>query len=128
MANLAGEITLQVRRHGIELHSRTDYTWSGGGLVLTIATVIPASGLAFELISTYAAAPGTDTIITHVTLGHDGPPQISSDRHAEENRHPVTAPRGCAYDHAERLLDELTELDVTVEITDATFTELERVE
>ena len=42
--------------------------------------------------------------------------------------HPVDAPRGCAYDHAHRLIDALAEHGITVEITENAFRALERVE
>ena len=42
--------------------------------MLTIATVLPEEGLAFELISIYAGHRDTDTIATHLTLaqGREG--------------------------------------------------------
>jgi hypothetical protein len=52
MANIAGELPLHVIVGGCSQQSHSRYQWSGGGLVLTIATVLPDRELAFELIST----------------------------------------------------------------------------
>lgn len=128
MANLDGDIALQLTRGGQTLNSHTTYAWTGGGLVLTIATVIPDRGVAFELISTYTAAPGTDTVATHLHIGYDHPAQIDSHRAPGEQLHPVDHPRACAYDHAHQLIETLDQPDVSVDLNDGAFRQLEQIE
>ena len=89
MANLAGELPLQVIVDGRTRPSHSRYAWSAGGLVLTIATVLPESGLAFELISTYTGHRDTDTIATHLTLGLGRHGEIETCRHPHEQLNPV---------------------------------------
>jgi hypothetical protein len=130
VSNLSGDIAFRILRDGQALPSRTDYAWTGGGMVLTIATVLPEHELAFELVSIYAAAVGTDTIVTHIICGRGLAPEITAERHEDANHalHPVDAPRGCAYDHAQRLIDTLSAQGVSVEISEQSFQALERVE
>ena len=130
MANLAGELPLQVIVDGRARLSRSHYAWSAGGLVLTIATVLPEPGLAFELISTYTGHPDTDTIATHLTLGQSREGQVDTCRHLHEQLNPVELARACAYDHASRLIEVLgdEEHPARVELDEHTFSELERVE
>jgi len=130
MANTAGELPLRVIVDGRPRQSHSRYQWSGGGLVLTIATVLPDRELAFELISTYTGHRDTDTIATHLVLarGHEG--EIASSRHPHERINPVELARACAYDHATRLIDALADTGhvARLELDDRTFSELERVE
>ena len=130
MANLAGELPLQVIVDGRTRPSHSHYAWSAGGLVLTIATVLPEPGLAFELISTYTGHRDTDTIATHLTLGQGRESEIYSCRHPYEQLNPVELARACAYDHAGRLIETLsdTQHPARVELDEHTFRELERVE
>ena len=130
MANLAGELPLQVLVDGRTRPSHSHYAWSAGGLVLTIATVLPEPGLAFELISTYTGHHDTDTIATHLTLGQGRDGEIDSCRHPHEQLNPVELARACAYDHASRLIEALgdSQHPARVELGEHTFRELERVE
>ena len=130
MANLAGELPLQVIIDGRSRASHSRYAWTAGGLVLTIATVLPEPGLAFELISTYTGHQDTDTIATHLTLSQERDGEIESCRHPHEQLNPVELARACAYDHASRLIEALSgdEHLARVELDEHTFGELERVE
>jgi hypothetical protein len=93
VANLAGELPLHVIVDGRARSSHSRYTWSAGGLVLTIATVLPDSGLAFELISPYTGHQETDTIATHLTLSSSRRGDIDSRRHPHEQLNPVELAR-----------------------------------
>ena len=130
MANLAGDLPLQVIIDGHPRPSHSRYAWSAGGLVLTIATVLPESGLAFELVSTYTGHPDTETIATHLTVGQGRASEIDSCRHLHEQLNPVELARACAYDHASRLIEALgdSQHPARVELGEHTFRELERVE
>jgi hypothetical protein len=130
MVNVAGELFLRVVVDGRPRSSHSRYAWGGGGLVLTITTVLPERGLAFELISTYTGRPDTDTIATHLTLAKARRGEIDSCRHPHEHLNPVELARACAYDHAGRLIDALTECGYAacVDLDERTFEELERVE
>jgi hypothetical protein len=130
VANLAGNLPLQVIVDGRTPSSGSSYAWTAGGLVLTITTVLPEPGLAFELISTYTGHPDTDTIATHLTLGEDRDAEIDSCRHPHEQLNPVELARACAYDHARRLIEALGDdrHPTRVELDERTFDELERVE
>ena len=98
--------------------------------MLTIATVLPESGLAFELISTYTGHPDTDTIATHLILGQGRDGEIDSCRHPHEQLNPVELAHACAYDHASRLIEALgdSRCPARVELSEHTFRELERIE
>jgi hypothetical protein len=98
--------------------------------VLTIATVLPEPGLAFELISTYTGHRDTDTIATHLTLGQGRGGEIETCRHPHEQLNPVELARACAYDHASLLIETLSDSSqpAWVELDEHTFSELERVE
>jgi hypothetical protein len=130
MANLTGELPLTVLVDGRARASRCRYAWSAGGLVLTIATVLPECGLAFELISTYTGHPDTETVATHLTLSQGRDAAIDSRRHRHEQLNPVELARACAYDHAGRLIEALGDGRhlVRVDLDEQTFSELERVE
>ena len=130
MANLAGELPLTINLDGASPASRTRYAWTGGGLVLTITTVIADPELAFELTSSYTAGPGTDTIATHVTLARGAENQLHTLTHPGSELHPVDLARACAYNHAHRLLDALNDHGALahVQLDDSTFVELERIE
>lgn len=121
---------MQVIVDGRARPAQSRYAWSAGGLVLTIATVLPEPGLAFELISTYTGHADTDTIATHLTLGDGRGGEIDSCRHPNEHLNPVELARACAYDHASRLIDALSDAAhvARAELDENTFSELERVE
>jgi len=130
VVNIAGELPMQVIVDGRARPAQSRYAWSAGGLVLTIATVLPEPGLAFELISTYTGHADTDTIATHLTLGDGRGGEIDSCRHPNEHLNPVELARACAYDHASRLIDALSDAAhvARAELDENTFSELERVE
>ncbi len=130
VANFAGELPLQVIVDGRPRRSHSRYAWSAGGLVLTIATVLPEPGLAFELISTYTGHADTDTVTTHLTLGQGRDAEIDSCRHPHDQLNPVELARACAYDHASRLIEALgnSQHPARVELGEHTFRDLERVE
>ena len=130
VANNAGELPLRVIVDGRTRSSCSSYAWTAGGLVLTITTVLPEPGLAFELISTYTGHRDTDTIATHLTLGQGRDGEIDSSRHPHEQLNPVELARACAYDHASRLIEALGDgrHPAKVELGEQTFRELERVE
>ena len=130
VANLAGDLPLQVIIDGHPRTSQSRYAWSAGGLVLTIATVLPEPDLAFELISTYTGHSDTDTIATHLTLGQGRDGEINSCRHPHEQLNPAELARACAYDHASRLIETLGDdrHPTQVQLDEHTFSELERVE
>jgi hypothetical protein len=112
-----------------ETHST--YSWAGGGMVLTISTVLPRRDLAVELISTYVGHPRTATIVTHLILGPPGhAAQIRSVEHPHDDLDPVEHPRECAYEHAHELINAVGTLghDLSVHLDEHTFAELERVE
>ena len=130
VANLAGELPLTVKVDGLRRPSESRYDWAAGGRVLIISTVIPETGLAFELISTYLGHQDTDTLITHLTLRHGRRGEIEECRHSHEQLNLGGLARGCAYDHANRLIERLSEHahEVTIELGEHTFRQLERVE
>jgi hypothetical protein len=100
VANLAGELPLQVIVDGRTRPSHSRYAWSGGRLVLTIAT--------------------------HLTLGQGRAGEIDGCRHPRHELNPAELARACAYDHASRLIGDRH--PVRVELDEHTFSELERVE
>jgi hypothetical protein len=130
VANLTGEPPLQVIVDGRSRPSHSRYAWSAGGLVLTIATVLPERMLAFELISTYTGHPDTDTVATDLTLRHAREGEIDSRRHPRERLNPAELARACAYDHAGRLIEALADGGhaARAQLDEHTFSELERVE
>ena len=104
VANVRGEIPVTVAIDDRCCEARTTYSWSGGGAVLTLSTVLPAQDLAAELISTYVGHADTPTIATHLMLGPIGHEAgIHTAEHAHERLDPVESARECAYDHAHQL-------------------------
>src|SRR5689334_12006772 len=69
---MRGDLRLQVSVGGWPCEAHSAYAWAGGGMVLTISTVLPQRDLAVELISTYVGHPHTRTIVTHLMLGPPG--------------------------------------------------------
>jgi hypothetical protein len=122
-------VTVTIDDRPCEAHST--YSWSGGGCVLTLSTVLPERGLAAELISTYVGHPDTPTVATHLMLGPVGQPaSIATAQHEHEDLGPVESARECAYDHANRLIEALGANGhrVSVELDEQSFSQLERVE
>jgi hypothetical protein len=126
---MRGEIPLTVTIDDRPCEAHSTYSWSGGGAVLTLSTVLPERGLAAEVISTYVGHADTPTIVTHLMLGPVGEPaSIDTAQHAEEDLDPVESARECAYDHAQQLIELLNAAGhpVTVQLDELSFTELER--
>ena len=65
VANMRGDLRLEVLVNDRACEAHSTYAWAGGGMVLTISTVLPQRDLAVELISTYVGHPHTRTIVTH---------------------------------------------------------------
>ena len=131
MANISGDIPLTVTIDDRPCAAHSTYSWSGGGAVLTLSTVLPERGLAAELTSTYVGHADTPTIVTHLMLGPVGrPASITTAEHAHEDLAPVDGARECAYSHANRLMEVLgaNGSHVRVELDERSFTQLERVE
>jgi hypothetical protein len=131
VANLRGELPLQVKIDERPCEAHSTYSFAGGGMVLTISTVLPERGLAVELISTYVGHPHTATIATHLLLGPVGhPAEIHTVEHLHEHLDPVDRPRECAYDHAHQLIDTLAAGGhaAKVQLDELSFAQLERVE
>lgn len=128
---MRGDIPLVVSTDDRRCEAHSTYSWSGGGAVLTLSTVLPEPGLAAELISTYVGHTDTPTIATHLMLGPVGQPaSIATVEHAHQDLDPVESARECAYDHAHRLIEVLgtNGSHVSVELDERSFTQLERVE
>ena len=131
VANSRGDIPLTISIDGRRCESQTTYSWTAGGRVLTLSTVLPQRGLAAELISTYVGHVDTPTIATHLMLGPLGqPPTIHIAEHAHERLDPVESVRECAYDHAQQLIELLTAAghQVGLQLNEHSLTQLERVE
>ena len=131
VANMGGELPLAVRLDGESIEAHSAYAAAGGGRVLTITTVLPGHGLAFELISTYVGHPEVPAHVTHLALGPVGhPASIEHVEDLEQQLDPAADPRACAYDHAHQLIEKLSALGYRagVEVDERTFTALERVE
>lgn len=128
---MRGELPLEVLIDDRRCETHCSYTFAAGGSVLTIATVLPERGLAFELVSTYVGWPGVHTNVTHLALGPAGySPSVEQAEHDHEQLNPVTEARACAYDHAQQLIERLTALGhrTSLRVDELTFCALERVE
>ncbi len=128
---MGGDLPLDVRLDGEAVEAHSTYVAAGGGLVLTIAAVLPGQRLAFELISTYVGHGQVPAHVTHLALGPVGhPASIEHIEDLEQQLDPAADPRACAYDHAHQLIEELSALGYRagVEVDERTFTALERVE
>lgn len=123
-------IDLNLALDGVPVESETTCTWAGAH-VLTIHTAIPRADLALELHSTFVGHAGLPTHVVHLTLGPPGrPPSITSADHDADELDPTYAPRACAYEHAQHLIEVLTELGYRASVDvpgDAAFAGLERV-
>lgn len=126
---MRGDLPLRVSIDDQACAAHSTYSWSGGGAVLTISTVLPERGLAVELISTYVGHQDTRTFVTHLMLGPIGQPaDIHTAEHEQLN--PADSTRECAYDHAHELIEALGAAgrQASVQLDELSFTELERVE
>ena len=110
--------------------SETTCTWAGAH-VLTVHTVIPRPDLAFELHSTFVGHPGVRTQVVHLRLGPAGhEPEITSTDADDAQLEPTYAPRACAYEHAQRLIEILADLGYRAGVdvpSESAFDALERV-
>ncbi|HXD54952.1 MAG TPA: hypothetical protein VN618_09390 [Solirubrobacteraceae bacterium] len=121
-------IPISIQLDGRELASETISMWTGP-YVLTISTTLPDHGLALEVHSVFVGHKGLPTHVTHLTLGPVG--QKSTIVHRDhDDLDPALSPRDCAYEHANAVLDALTqqEANVSIEVNEAAFIALERVE
>jgi hypothetical protein len=109
--------------------SETTYTWAGAHVV-SIHTVVPRADLAIELHSTFVGHPGAHTHVVHLRLGPPGrEPAIVAAEIRDPHVEPTYAPRACAYEHAQRLIEVFAEFghEAAVEVLgDAAFGALER--
>jgi hypothetical protein len=123
-------VDLGVKLDGCRVQSETTCMWAGA-YVLTVATVLPDRGLAFELVSSFVGHRDVATHVTHLALGPPGrAAEISAHDHAHESLDPMIRARECAYEHVQVLLEQLTSFghDVSIEVPDDAFDELERIE
>lgn len=123
-------IDLELRLDGGPTLSETTCTWAGAH-VLTIHTVIPRGDLALELHSTFVGHPGVPTHVVHLGLGPPGrEPSIVATEMDNPQVEPTYAPRECAYEHAQRLIEVLTDLghEIAVNVPEDAFDALERVD
>jgi hypothetical protein len=131
VANVHGDLAFEVLLDERSCETHSTYCWAGGGMVLTISTVLPERGVALELISTYVGHPHTGTIATHLLLGPVGHRcEIHTTEHEHEHLDPVDRPRACAYDHAHQLIETLRAAGchASVGFDELSFAELQRVE
>jgi hypothetical protein len=131
VANTRGDIPLTISIDDRRCEAQTTYTWAGGGAVLTLSTVLPALGVAAELVSTYVGHADTPTIATHLMLGPVGQsPAVHTEEHAHGRLDPIESARECAYDHARELIQFLGAAgqQISVHLDERSFTQLERVE
>jgi hypothetical protein len=100
-------IDLDLTIDGAPAESETTCTWAGAH-ILTVHTVIPRADLALELHSTFVGHPGIGAHVSHLRLGPIGhEPTITSGD--EEYLEPTCEPRACAYEHAQWLIEILSE-------------------
>jgi hypothetical protein len=64
-------VDLDVKLDGCRTDSETTCMWAGA-CVLTVATVLPDRGLAFELVSSFVGHRDVATHVTHLALGPPG--------------------------------------------------------
>lgn len=120
-------IDLDLTVDGGEVESETTFTWAGAH-VLTVHTVIPRADLALELHSTFVGHHNVRTRAVHLALGPPGrAAELTSSDH--DRLDPMLAPRGCVYEHAQRLIETLDVLGhrAAVDVSgDRAFEQLER--
>lgn len=102
-----------------------------GPYILGIVTVLPEHDLALEVNSTFVGHKGVPTCATHLVLGPvRHAPFIVSVEHEHESLDPNIRARECVYEHAQTILEALTNLGyaVSIDVSDGTFMEMEHVE
>ena len=108
---------------------QSGYWWSGGGAVLTIATVVSGQAEALEVISTYIGHPDTDTVVTHLVISGALSARVDTVSHPHRELNTVGLTRQCAYEHCNWLMDALSERGQfsRVLLGEDTFEQLESV-
>jgi hypothetical protein len=123
-------IDLDLTVDGAPVDSETTCSW-GGAHVLTIHTVIPGADLALELHSTFVGHPGLRTHVVHLRLGPPGrEPSLTTVDADDGEFEPTYAARACAYEHAQRLIEVLSEFGhfAAINVPDeSAFDSLERI-
>jgi len=123
-------IDLDLTIGGAPACSETTYTWAGAH-VLTLHTVIPRADLALELHSTFVGHPGLCTHVVHLRLGPPGHEASLTTLDADAGEfQPTYAARACAYEHAQRLIEVLSDLGHLAAVNvpgESAFDSLERI-
>jgi hypothetical protein len=129
VANSAGQLPLEVELDGRLVPVQSGYWWSGGGAVLTIATVVSGQAEALEVISTYIGHPDTDTVVTHLVISGALSARVDTVSHPHGELNTVGLTRQCAYEHCNWLMDALSERGQfsRVLLGEDTFEQLESV-
>jgi hypothetical protein len=129
VANIRGELPVDVTLDGHRVTVESGYWWSGGGAVLTIATVVPREGVALEVISTHIGHPDTDTVVTHLILSAGRAARTVTVPYPHHELNTLGLTRQCAYEHCNRLVEALAELGHTpqVHLGEHTFEQLEGI-
>ncbi len=111
--------------------SETTCTWAGAH-VLTVHTVIPRPDVALELHSTFVGHPGLPTQIVHLRLGPPGHEPTSASSEVDDGQlEPTYGARACAYEHAQQLIEILSDLGYRAGVNvlgESAFDALERVD
>ena len=113
---MRGRLPITFTLDGEPIKSVTDLVRSGP-YVLVLQTVMPQSGLAVELHSTFVGQGAVRTHATHLLLGPVGqPPRVITRDDALGIVDPVNRPDSCVYAHCHELIGLLAErgLGVTV--------------
>ena len=123
-------IDLDLTIDGGAVDGETTCSW-GGAHVLTIHTVIPRADLALELHSTFVGHPGLRTHVVHLRLGPPGhEPSLTTVDADDGELEPTYAARSCAYEHAQRLIEVLSDLGHLAAVnvhSESAFDSLERI-
>lgn len=124
------QIDLDLTIDGASVDSETTYTWAGAH-ILAVHTAIPRADLALELHSTFVGHRGVPTHVVHLRLGPPGhEPTLTAADVEESQLEPTYAPRACAYEHAQRLIEVLSEFGYAATVNvpgESVFEALERV-
>lgn len=114
---MRGPLPITFTLDGEPVESVTHLTRSGP-YVLVLQTVVPQTGLAVELHSTFVGHSTVPTQATHLLLGPVGRhPHVVTSEDASGIIDPVNRPDSCVYAHCHELIDLLAErgLRVTVD-------------
>lgn len=111
------------------MESETTCTWAGAH-VLTVRSVLPQPDFALDLHSTFVGHPGLLTHVVHLRLGPPGhEPSITASDQDPAHLEPTYAPRVCAYEHAQRLIEILCDFGHSAAVNvpgESAFEALER--